>query len=82
MQCEDLLVYLSDYIDNDLDEELVAVAQQHLATCQNCKVVLNTTEKTIHLYRKYRTRTIPAQRRGKLFDALQTAFLEKTKKAS
>jgi len=44
MKCEDLLQYLSDYIDQELDEELTAEAQEHLATCHNCRVVLDTTQ--------------------------------------
>jgi predicted anti-sigma-YlaC factor YlaD len=77
MKCEDLLQYLSDYIDQNLDEALVAEAQEHLATCHNCRVVLDTTQQTIFLFRKQGQRTIPAQRRQQLFDRLQEAFLKK-----
>jgi hypothetical protein len=77
MICETLLQYLSDYIDNDLDEELVAEAQIHLATCPNCCVVLDTTLQTIFLYREQGKRTIPAVRRQRLFDQLKEAFLKK-----
>jgi predicted anti-sigma-YlaC factor YlaD len=77
MTCEELLTYLSDYIDQNLDEELSAEAQEHLATCQNCRVVLNTTQQTIFLYRKQGERKIPAARRQRLFSQLQDAFLKK-----
>ncbi len=77
MKCEELLTYLSDYIDQNLDEELTEEAQNHLATCQNCRVVLDTTQQTIFLYRKQGTRNIPAGRRQRLFKQLETAFLEK-----
>lgn len=77
MKCEELLQYLSDYIDQNLDEELTAEAQEHLATCHNCKVVLDTTQQTIFLFREQGQRTIPAKRRQKLFDQLQQAFLER-----
>ena len=66
MQCEELLTYLSDYIDQDLDEDLRADAQEHLATCQNCRVVLDTTQQTIFLYRRQGQRAIPAARRQRL----------------
>ncbi len=75
--CEDLLQYLSDYIDNDLDEELTAVAQHHLASCHNCRVVLDSTQQTIFLFREQGKRTIPAERRQRLFGQLQAAFLAK-----
>ena len=73
--CEELLQYLSDYIDNDLDEELTAVAQHHLASCHNCRVVLDSTQQTIFLFREQGKRTIPAERRQRLFGRLQAAFL-------
>ncbi|NOY99892.1 MAG: zf-HC2 domain-containing protein [Chloroflexi bacterium] len=77
MTCEELLQYLSDYIDNELDEDLTAEARAHLATCHNCKVVLDTTRKTIFLYRERGKRAISAERRQELFDKLQTSFLGK-----
>ena len=76
MKCEDLLQYLSDYIDQNLSEDLVSDAQEHLATCQNCRVVLDTTQQTIFLFREQGKRTIPAQRRQRLFNQLQEAFLK------
>ena len=76
MTCEELLQYLSDYIDQDLDEELTTAAQEHLATCHNCRVVLDTTQQTIFLFREQGKRTIPAARRQRLFDQLQDAFLQ------
>ncbi len=75
--CEELLQYLSDYIDNDLDEELTVVAKDHLASCHNCRVVLDSTQQTIFLFRVQGKRTIPADRRQRLFGQLQTAFLAK-----
>ena len=75
MTCEELLQYLSDYIDQNLDEELTAAAQEHLATCHNCRVVLDTTKQTIFLFREQGKRTIPAARRQHLFNQLQDAFL-------
>ena len=77
MECEELLAYLSDYIDQNLDQELRADAQEHLATCQNCRVVLDTTQQTIFLYRKQGRRVIPAARRQRLFNELQNAFLKR-----
>lgn len=76
MKCEQLLQYLSDYIDQNLDEELTAEAQEHLTTCQNCRVVLDSTQQTIFLFREQGKRTIPAKSRARLFDQLQDAFLK------
>jgi anti-sigma factor RsiW len=78
--CEELLIYLSDYVDNDLDEELTTAAQQHLASCHNCRVVLDSTQQTIFLFREQGKRTIPAERRERLFDQLQAVFLAREDK--
>lgn len=77
MTCEELLTYLSEYIDQNLDEELRADAQEHLATCPNCRVVLDTTRQMIFLYRQTGRQSIPAERRGKLLDRLQAAFAQR-----
>ena len=77
MKCEELVRYLSDYIDQELDEALTAAAQAHLSTCHNCQVVLDSTQQTIFLFREQGKRTIPAQRREQLFNQLQAAFLQK-----
>lgn len=81
MNCEELLQYLSDYIDQNLDIELTAAAQEHLATCQNCRVVLDTTQQTIFLFREQGQRTIPAARRERLYDQLRDAFLGSEEKS-
>lgn len=80
MTCDELLAYLSDYIDQNLDAELTAAAQEHLATCQNCRVVVDTTQQTIFLYREQGQRQIPVSRRQRLFEQLQAAFLNKENK--
>lgn len=77
MDCEELVTYLSDYIDQNLTEELTVEAQAHLATCQNCRVVLDTTQQTIFLYRQQGKRTIPVARRQRLLAQLEEAFLKR-----
>ena len=47
--CEELLGSLSAYIDGDLGPELCLELEKHLAGCDNCRVVLNTTKRTIDL---------------------------------
>ena len=42
---------LSDYLDDELSDEMCREIQQHLETCGNCRAVLNTTRRTIDLVR-------------------------------
>ena len=61
--CQDLLASISDYIDGELSPELCAVLEQHLHGCENCQVVVNTTRKTIELYRQ---ENVPAELPGEV----------------
>ena len=47
--CENLLGSLSEYIDGELSPDLCQEIEKHLADCENCRVVLNTTRRTIDL---------------------------------
>jgi predicted anti-sigma-YlaC factor YlaD len=75
MTCEELILYLSDYLDQELDEELTAAAQEHLATCSNCRVVLHTTRRVIQLGQAQYRVALPASRRARLYSRLHEAFL-------
>jgi heterodisulfide reductase subunit B len=77
MNCEELLQYLSDYVDQDLNEDLRADAEEHLRTCVNCHVMLDTTQQMIFLYRKGKREGIPAQRRTVLYNQLLGALSQR-----
>lgn len=47
--CVNLLGSLSEYIDGELTPELCAEIEKHLAGCEDCRAVLNTTKRTIDL---------------------------------
>lgn len=47
--CQALLGSLSEYIDGELPPDLCAEIEKHLEGCENCRVVLNTTKRTIDL---------------------------------
>lgn len=71
MDCKTLIQYLSDYIDGSLSEALAEEARDHLATCRNCHVVLDSTRQTIRLYRQRgRQIKLSAQRHRALYDQL------------
>jgi hypothetical protein len=75
MDCATLLSYLSDYIDQNLEAELVEAARHHLATCQNCSVVLDSTQRTILISRGHLGQAnIRAERREQLFSRLEASL--------
>ena len=76
--CEDMIRYLSDYVDNDLDADLTKAAQEHLATCQNCRVVLDSTRKTILLYKEQGAVVqLPSGRKNALYERLAAIYRAK-----
>jgi anti-sigma factor RsiW len=74
MTCEELIQYLSAYIDHELSGELRRDAQQHLATCERCQVVLNTTQRLIFLGHGQQQRVISATQRENLYSRLHRAL--------
>jgi anti-sigma factor RsiW len=71
MKCEQLVELLSDYIDGNLDDQQRAEAEAHLAECHNCHIVLDTTQKTILLYRSGSVEKIPFGHRQQILDRIK-----------
>lgn len=75
LTCNDLLDYLSEYIDGNLDQALDAAAKEHLATCKNCSVILDSTEKTIALYKSHTAQQVlEGNRYRDLYNQIEAAF--------
>ena len=51
MNCTEFLSQLTDYFDGHISPELLEEVRDHLAGCNHCEVVLNTTRQTIEVYR-------------------------------
>lgn len=47
--CEELLREISSYIDEEITVELKVQIETHLCACRHCKVVVDTTKKTLIL---------------------------------
>ena len=80
LMCADLLGNISNFIDGELDDALCQDLQRHIAGCENCRVVFDTTTRTIYLYQASAQATeLPADVRGRLFNTLQLDDLLKPK---
>jgi RNA polymerase sigma-70 factor, ECF subfamily len=79
LTCAQVVQYLSDYIDADLDEPLTRAAREHLATCPHCHILLDTTEHSMALYRQREKRVIPLLDRTRLFREIKTSFAERAR---
>ena len=49
-ECRQLLSSLSEYVDGDLGQELCDEIELHMEDCDNCRIVVDTLQKTVYLY--------------------------------
>jgi Putative zinc-finger len=74
--CTEFLAQLDDLIDNQVSTQLRADLEDHLRGCEHCVITLNTTRKTIEIYRSHELYKLP----NALRERLHKAILEKCKK--
>ena len=70
MTCTEFLALLDDLIDDSVTPEIRAELQQHLHGCGHCEVTLNTTRKTIEIYRSHQIYDLPPDLRERLHAAI------------
>lgn len=69
--CKDFLRELSDYLDEQLDPATKVELDQHVKECPNCWVVLDTTQKTVKIYKNCEAQEVPEGLQNRLMSALQ-----------
>jgi hypothetical protein len=70
VKCSDFLKELTDYLDGTSGESLKAELDEHLHWCHGCHVVMNTTKKTIEIYRDNQLYELPEPLRNRLHQAI------------
>ena len=76
MTCSEFLAQLDDLIDDKVAAPLRAELEEHLSGCEHCVITLNTTRKTIEIYRTHELYELP----NELRERLQSAILAKCRK--
>jgi hypothetical protein len=71
---------LSEFMDGTLDQELRENLQKHVSECPNCWVVLDTSQRTIKIYKGLEPQTIPPDIHTRLMAAVSKK-IEASKKA-
>ncbi len=77
--CRGLKDQLSAYLDGELESALCAEIERHLSGCENCRVVVDTLNKTITLYRTYGQEQVPPETHERLAHVLHLEMLKKQK---
>jgi anti-sigma factor RsiW len=73
VNCTEFLSKLTDYFDGQIDSALLAEVKEHLGTCHHCEVVVDTTRKTIDVYRGASSYEFPEE----LSNRLRAAVMER-----
>ena len=72
MKCTEFLRELTDYLDGTMNESMRAELDEHLHWCHECHVVMNTTKKTIEIYRDNQIYELPESLRTRLHQAIMS----------
>jgi hypothetical protein len=68
--CTEFLAQLDELIDNEVSVPLRADLEEHLRECEHCVITLNTTRKTIEIYRSHEIYELPEDLRLRLEKAI------------
>jgi anti-sigma factor (TIGR02949 family) len=71
LTCKEFLQELTDYLDSTVDAELRRKLEAHINECPNCFVILDTTQKTIRVYKGMQEKEIPEEVQVRLMKAVE-----------
>jgi len=71
LTCKEFLQELTDYLDASVDAELRVKLERHINECPNCFVILDTTQKTIRVYKGMQEKEIPPEVEARLMKAVE-----------
>jgi hypothetical protein len=72
VKCTEFLKELTDYLDDSISPRVKSELEEHLHWCHDCEVVLNTTQKTIEIYRDNKLYELPETLRVRLHEIIMT----------
>ena len=77
LTCKEFLQELNDYLDETVDLELRRRIEAHITQCPNCFVILDTTKKTIQVYKGVQPQTLPDDVQSRLLKAVERKMAAK-----
>lgn len=82
LTCKQFLEELNDYLDPSIDPETKRHLESHVCECPNCFVIVDTTVKTLRVFRGMEPQPIPEDLRNRLWAALERKMAAKKRSAS
>ena len=71
LTCKEFMQELNDYLDETVDFELRRSIEVHITECPNCFVILDTTRKTIQVYKGLQPQVLPDDVQARLLKAVE-----------
>ena len=69
--CKQFLQELNAYLEDTVDPETRKHWQAHVDECPNCFVIVDTTQKTLQVYKGVEPQSIPEDVKARLWKALE-----------
>jgi anti-sigma factor RsiW len=79
VNCKKVILELTSYLDGALDVTVRTDLEQHLARCTDCRLVVDTTRKTIQIFCNSEPVPLPEDVRERLHTALLERFRRNSK---
>ncbi|HEY6902857.1 MAG TPA: zf-HC2 domain-containing protein [Candidatus Acidoferrales bacterium] len=77
MNCKGVIRELSNYIDGALDPLISQEIERHLGHCDDCKMLVDQTRKTIEIFCGSKRMSLPGDVRSRIHAALKAKMSEK-----
>jgi hypothetical protein len=77
--CKQFLQELNDYLDPNVDAEIKSHLAAHVSKCPNCFVIVDTTLKTLQVYKGMQPQAIPEAVESRLWEALERKMADRPK---
>ena len=74
MNCKEVVQQLSEFLDGELETGLAQALEQHLTGCRDCRIIVDTTRKTIEILCNSEPLPLPAPVHQRLMKALAAKF--------
>jgi len=78
VKCRKVIVELSSYLNGELDAGTYESIERHLEHCDDCRLVVDTTRKTVQIYCKSEPLALPEDVRDRLRKALESRLRRRT----
>ncbi len=79
--CKQFLRELNEFLDETVTEETKEHWRKHVDQCPNCFVIVDTTKKTLQVYKGTEPQELPSDVRSRLMDALERKIASKRAQA-